>query len=224
MARTVRLDSLEAQVRQRSDTESLTSRFTQAEVWEYINQSWAELYNYILQTCQDYYLNSYSFNTTSGVTDYALPADFFLDRGADTTVAGQLFQLDRWQWDERSQYENTAIWSPGFQWAYNIVGSNISLRPSPGGVYSVRLWYYPAPSRMTVASSPIDCMSGFEEYIVNDAAAKILIKDDRDASGPLALKAAAKRVIDMMIANRSRSNPNRVIKRWRLAPRIIRAV
>ena len=215
MSRTVTLASLEAQVRQRSDTETTTQRFTSAEVREYINQSWAELYNYLLQSGQEFYLSSHSFDTSNDVTDYSLPDDFFLDKGVDATVSGQLVVFDRWQFEERERYDQIEVWSMGQPWAYAILGSNISLRPTPGGVYSVRLWYYPSPTRMTADDSVVDCLSGFEEYIVADAAAKILVKDDRDASMVMAQKAAAKHVIDMMITNRSRSNPNRVIRRWR---------
>lgn len=224
MARTVTLSSLEAQARQRSDSESLTNRHTQAQVWEYINESWAELYNILIQTGQEYYLSSYSFNTTAGTTDYALPADFYLDKGADTTIAGCVVLLDRWQWEERDQYDAITVWSPGVPWAYALVGSNISLRPSPPSGVTVRLWYYPAPSRMTSGSNSIDCLAGFEEYIVCDVAAKILTKDDRDPSLVLQQKEAARRVIERMSANRSRSNPNRVIRRWRKRAPIVRAV
>lgn len=224
MARTVTLTSLEAQVRQRSDTESLTDRFPQAEVWEYINQSWAELYNRIIQAGQEHYLTSYSFNTSSGTADYALPSDFYLDKGMDVTISGQMVVFDRWQFEERDQYDSLVSWSPGLRWSYAILGSNVSLRPTPGGAYTVRLWYYPAPTRMVSGAATIDCLAGFEEYIVADAAAKILVKDDRDPSMVLGQKAAAKQVIDTMIANRSRSNPNRVIQRWRRGPPLIRAV
>lgn len=215
MARTVTLSSLEAQVRQRSDTESLTTRFPQSEVWEYINQSWAELYNVIVNSGQEFYLSSYSFNTSAGTTDYAVPSDFYLDKGVDVTVSGQLFTLERWQWEERDQYDTMVTWSPGMPWSYLVIGSNVSLRPSPGGVYSMRLWYYPAPTRMAAGGDTIDCMAGFEEYIVNDAAAKILVKDDRDPSACLAMKDRARGIIDRMISNRSRSTGNRVLNVYR---------
>lgn len=224
MARTVTLSSLESQVRQRSDTESLTDRFPQAEVWEYINQSWAELYNKIVQTGQEYYLSSSSFTTTAGTTDYAVPSDFYLDKGCDTTINGQVFVLDRWLWEERGHYDLMTRWSPGMPWSYLVVGSNVSLRPAPAAVYTVVLWYYPAPTRMTASGHTIDCLAGFEEYIVCDAAAKILVKDDRDPSAVLTQKAAAEQVIDMMISNRSRSQPNRVLDIWRKGTPPLRAV
>ena len=215
MSRTVTLSSLESQVRQRSDTESLTARFPQSEVWEYINQSWAELYNKLVQSGQEFYLSSYSFTTSNGVSDYALPSDFYLDKGCDTTISGQLYVLDRWQWEEREQYDQLITWMPGLPFAYAIMGSNVSLRPVPGGVYTVRLWYYPAPQRMVLGTDVIDCLAGFEEYIVASAAAKILAKDDRDASEQKEQAARAMALVNSMVANRSRSTNNKVIRRWK---------
>ena len=224
MARLVTLSSLEAQVRQRSDAESLTQRFSSAEVTEYINGSYAELYNYLLQSGQEFYLSSYSFNTSAGVADYALPSDFFLDKGADTTINGQLFTLDRWFFEEREKYDIQVTWSPGMPLAYSILGSNISIRPTPGGVFTIKLWYYPTPTRLVSGTDTIDCMSGFEEYIAADAAIKILAKDDRDSSEQLRQKKAAKYVIDMMISNRSRSNPNRVRRIWKKRRTYLKAI
>lgn len=224
MVRDVTLDSLEAQVRQRSDTGSLTDRFPQPEVWEYINQSWTELYNKLIQTGQEYFLSQSTINTSAGTSDYALPPNFYLDKGVDVTVAGQLYVLDRWLWEERGQYDQLVTWSPGMPWSYLVVGSNLSLRPTPGASYSLTLSYYPAPTRMASGSDTIDGMAGFEEYVVNDAAAKILVKDDRDPRPCLELKGRAERVIDNMISNRSRSNPQRILNVWKKGIPNLRAV
>lgn len=224
MARSVTLTSLEAQVRQRSDTESLTARFTSSEVTEYINQTWAELYNYIINTGQDYYLSSYSFNTSSGTTDYALPSDFFLDRGIDVTVSGRLYALDRWQFEEREQYDTLTTWSPGMPWSYTVLGSNVSLRPAPGSVQSMRLWYYPTPTRLVSGSDTLDGIAGFEEYIVNGAAAKILVKDDRDPAACMSLKSEALALVTRTLSNRSRASGNRVVNNYRRGPTTIRSV
>ncbi len=217
--------SLESQVRERADVESATDRFPQTEVMLYISQSWAELYNHIIKHDQNDYMSKYTITTTAGVSDYALPSDMYIDKGVDTLVAGQTVIFDRWMWEERAKYDGFVTWAPGYPWAYSLVGDNISFRPAPSGVFTCNVWYYPAPSVLTSASNPIDCKAGFEEFMVADAAAKILVKDDRDASVCLGQKQAALQIVDMMASNRSRSNPNRVIRRWRRRDtRILRPV
>jgi hypothetical protein len=225
MARTVTMTELENGIRRASDTVGLTDasgRYAPDTLMEYASQGWSQLYNHIIKHGQEDYMSREVYTTAAGTADYALPSGFYLDKGCDTVISGQTVVFDRWLWEERHKYDNVATWAPGYPCAYAIIGSNISFRPSPNGVHTVNLWYYPAPAKLTTASGPIDCKAGFEEYIIHYAAAQVKIQDDRDPSDNYAMMDRALQLVNAMCASRSRSNPMRVIQRWRTKNRILR--
>lgn len=213
MARTVTITSVLAQARYRADIEAETDRFPDAELLTYANASWAELYNEIVLQNNDHYLSSYNVPLVSGTDTYALPADYYLDRGVDFSNAGYTYTLSRWSFEEREVYQFVGTYTYGMPTAYRIIGSNIVFKPVPAGTGNgCKLWYYPAPPTLNAGSS-VDGIAGFEEYLVADIAIKCLEKDARQSPTLYDMKNNALRVLKHALSGPSRSHPDRVIRR-----------
>lgn len=216
MARTVTVSSIISQVRQRADIENETDRFPDSELATYVSQSWAELYNQLVTQNNDLYLSGFNITLTPGVDTYALPADYYLDRGLDFTAQGYTYSLARWSFEERELYQFVGTYTYGMPTAYRVIGTNVVFKPTPqsSGV-TARLWYYPAPVVLNIGSS-VDGIAGFEEFLVADAAIKCLEKDSRQSQSLVDMKANALQVMNKAMAGPSRSHPERIIRRFGL--------
>lgn len=211
MSRTATLLSLRTQVRQRADVEQHTRRFTDAEITLYLNQSWAELYELIIGSGEEFYLSSTTTTTTSAIDTYPLPADFYRLTGVDVDVGGpQPIPIRRFTFRERSRYLYLDGWSYGRPVSYRLWGGNIKFTPVPGGAYRVTIWYYPAPVSMSGDSDTIDGVAGWEEFIVLDAAIKCLHKDGRDASALVNQREIVRQRVLGSVIGRDAAEPERV--------------
>ncbi|TXH51987.1 MAG: hypothetical protein E6Q97_17055 [Desulfurellales bacterium] len=213
MARTVTVSSIVDQIRKRSDIEAETDRFPQAELALYVSQSWCELYNEIVLQNNDAYLSSQLYNLVAGTDTYALPADFYLERGVDFTAQGYTYTLARWQFEEREMYQFIGTYTYGMPTAYRVVGSNLVFKPVPQTGSTARLWYYPAPVVLDINSS-VDGVAGFEEFLVCDGAYKVLEKDQRQSVDVQVCRDRALAVARAALAGPSRSGGDRVIHRY----------
>lgn len=214
MARTATRLSLRNQAYQRADTESATDRFPTAEVDEYINQSYTELYDLLCDSEQDYFLTSTSVSIVASTETYSLPSDFYRIRGVDITINGSALYVSRWKFEERRNYfsQTNVAWGYESPVAYHLTGQNIQFKPTPAIDVDATLWYYPAPPRMTDDAHTIDGVAGWEEFVVLGAAIKMLAKDNRDAALLLAERDRQEmRIISQ--ATRSDDIPDRVTRR-----------
>lgn len=216
MATTMTLAELRNAVRQRSDMEN--SQFVKdAEVNSYINQSYFELYDLLVQKYGDNYFvaSPYSFVTDGTSEDYSLPSDLYKLLGVDLALSNS---TDSWvtikpfNFAERNRY---AV--PNFQSFYGItnlryrlLGNNIKFTPIPQANQNMRLWYVPRLTTLANDSSTVDGISGWTEYIIIDAAIKCLQKEESDVTVLLAQKAAIIQRIENAAENRDVGFPRTV--------------
>jgi hypothetical protein len=213
---TTTLLGLRTAVRQRADQEN--SLFcSDGEVNSYINQSYFELYDLLIQKYgNDYFIApDYTF-TTDGTSDkYALPTDFYKILGVDLLLSGgnsysltvrpfQMAERNRWAW-------------PNMQALYGLVnlryrlnGSYIWFVPRPAAGQTIRLLYVPRLNVLQYDSDEIDGVSGWDEYIVVDAAIKCMQKEESDVSVLMAQKQALIRRIEAAAENRDAGSPQKV--------------
>lgn len=189
MARLVTLTKLITRVRQRTDLESQTRRFTDAEITDHINEGIAELEDVIRGAFgQEYRRAQATFNTVNGTQLYALPADFLSLLSVDVQFSTNIFLTARpYMENERNAYKFFPIgWLYGQPIWYRLIGANISFIPVPQGVFTVFVNYMPTSPVLVNGSDAYDGVAGWEEYAVLDAAMKCLIKDeDTDIMGVL---------------------------------------
>lgn len=202
MARKVTLQYLKEQSRLRAD--KVGSGFIQNdELVAYINSSATELYDLLVAAYgNDYYRASNVFTTVAQDSTYDLPDDFYKMLGLDYLIGPQeALTLKPFQFNERNRYRIGTYWNAitgASGPRYNINNGQITFLPVPDGAYSLELWYVPACPVMTDDADEFDGVNGWEEYIILDAAIKMLGKEDSDVSLLDArLKTIKKRITEM---------------------------
>lgn len=210
---TLQLSDLITAVRQRADF--VNSQFvTDAELTSYINQSYFELYDLLVQKYGDnYYVQSPYIFVTDGINQFfTLPTDFYKLLGVDLALAST---LDSWvtirpfNFSDRNRY---AV--PNFQSFYGVTnmryrlnGSQLWLTPIPAANQSIRVWYVPELVTLVNPTDTVDGVSGWTEYIIVDAAIKALAKEESDVSPFMIQKAALITRIEAAAENRDAGSP-----------------
>jgi hypothetical protein len=189
MARDVALSTLRTQARQRADAESSsasTSFVPDSELNSYINNSLAELYDLIIEANGDeYYATAGTpFVTSSGVAAYSLPADFYRMAGVDAAVGGGTVSLFPFPFAERNRYQDLTSpgWFRGARLYYRLKKEQIVFAPIPDGGYTITLQYIPNPPILVANGDVFNFHGGWEEYVIIDAAIKMLTKEESDVS------------------------------------------
>lgn len=209
---TVTLAQLKTRVRQRSDMEN-SGFISDSELVSYINASVAELYDLLVSKYgDDYFVASpFSITTTSNQDTYALPTDMYKLLGVDLQLdtSGNWVSLKRFEFAERNIPQ---IWDVKFVdfIRYRLFGSNLKLSPVPQANQSLRLWYIPLPTALSADGDTLNGFNGYEEYVVIDAAIKMLNKEESDSSLLMAEKAAMKLRIEQMAEGRDVGQPSTV--------------
>ncbi len=192
--------------------------FTEAELNGYIAGSYKELYDILVQKFgDDYYIATPHTFTTDGTNDtYALPEDFYKLLGVDASYNGGTgngwVTLKQFMIGERNSYT-----LPNSQVFYGIANMRYRLRddaiwfvPIPAGGQLLRIIYIPRPAELDDDADTVDGVSGWEEYIICDAALKCLVKEESDASAFAAQKAAMLQRIESAAENRNAGAPQTV--------------
>lgn len=222
------LSDLISKARTRADM--VNSDFvSDADVTEMVNVSYSELYEFLVQTFEDYFIAETTITTVSGTDAYDLSAvspGIFKLRGVDlqlSAAAGNAIPLRRFEWAERSRY-NQAVWGsvvmPGARRpAYRLLGSKLKLAPPPDAAYDLKVYYVPAVTLLsndtpgTTDVLPGEVRPGWEEYIVIGAAIRMLEKEQNDTTPLMAELARLKARIESAAANRDADAPVRMVRR-----------
>lgn len=195
MARTRTLAQLRTEVLQTSDTEGATlflGTGVGGEVDRYINASIQDLYDLLVESQgQEFFLKSYEFPTVGGQAEYTISvtdADLYLVRGVDLVEGSESFPLRPYSFQDRHQETWLGFPRRAGMTTYRLFGvqttsgytHKIRFTPTPDSAETIRLWYIPHPPQLTSDSHVFDGFNGWEEYVVVDAAIKILQKEESD--------------------------------------------
>ncbi len=207
-------------VRQRVDMTNVSGDYTNSfitdsELNQYINNSYFELYDLLVQKYgNDYYVQTpYQFQTVGNTYLYALPSDFYKLLGVDLALSNNT--NDSWvtirpfMFADRNRY---AV--PNFQSFYGVTnlryrlqGNNLWLTPTPTAGQTMRIWYVPRLVELVADIDTADGVSGWDEYIIVDAAIKCLEKEESDTSVFMAQKQGLIARIEAAAENRDAGNP-----------------
>jgi len=205
----VTLLQLKERSRQRADM--TTSDFIEDdELRGYINASIAELYDLMVSAYgSDYFLSNSTFTTVSGTLDYALPADFYKLMGVDVNINGNdWFSVRPFNFNERNRNQDVS-WGllTGPTIRYRVMGNNLKFSPAPDSNYTTRVWYIPKATLLVADVDVFDDLNQWSEYVVCDAAIKMMQKEESDVSVLMAQKAELKRRIEVMAESRDAGQP-----------------
>lgn len=189
----ITLAELRTRARQRADMEE--SEFvSDSELNGYINNSIAELHDILIQAYNtDYYIESYQFTTINNQDAYDLPADFYKLRGVDAQLNGNSqYTLKPFNFNERNRFNNFGVWNLlGISnIRYRLVGDQLKFSPVPDRATQITMWYIPVATELVADTDELQDLNGYHEYVIIDAAIKMLQKEESDIA-VLALQKAA---------------------------------
>lgn len=209
----ITLLELRTQARQRADMEK--SQFVKdPELNNYINNSIAELYDLISDAYgSDYFVTSEALSVVAGTKQYSLPDDFYELKAVDLKIDGSNYiDVPRFNFAERNKYQDFGPWFfyLNTNVRYRLVGSTIYFSPTPNQNANVVIWYVPLATKLVDDDDELDDLNGYSEYVIIDAAIKMMQKEESDVSVLAAQKQFIIERIKQKTANRDAGHPNSV--------------
>jgi hypothetical protein len=209
------LSALRTLVRQRSDTEN-DGHITDAELTNYVNASFAELYDILTSRFEDYFITEPApqYVLTGTTNTISLPADFYKMRGLDYLANGtdDWVEVKKFNFADRNK-RRTAIsrLANGYPYReYRVLGSLITINPPQQAAGTYQLWYIPRFAPLVLDLDVLTGVLDFEEYIVVDAALKCVIKQEGDITALKLSKADLVKRISEMASNRDAGEPETI--------------
>jgi len=189
------LAQLRTRLRQRVDM--VNSQFvTDAECNQLLNTAGARLHDLLITADPERYMTTAPITLVNGTESYSLPTDFhtmlqlFATTGSGATL--QRVPLRKFNLKELSSqpspyslgtYAAPVVW-------YRLEGNKVYIWPVAASVtgWALELWYAPQYVDMVADGDTVDygVVSGWDEYIIDDAAINIRLKEESDVSGLMA--------------------------------------
>jgi hypothetical protein len=222
MANPATLATIRTRCRQRAD--KVNSTFvTDAELNELINQALSELHGILVTHFQDYVLTTSSLTITAGVEYTALPTTFFKSLAIFKLEGTQRYRLERFNIDDLAPFSE-ALWlssNTGSISSYRIAGDRVYWYPKPVATTTAEIWFVPQIVRLSADGDVVgvQLVDGWEEFVVNDVALKIRLKEDGDAQPHMIMKQEFIKRLEIEAANRDAGRPFTVVdtnKDWGL--------
>jgi len=206
----ITLLELRTESRDRADMKNSTF-VTDTELNNYINRSIAELHDILIQAYEsDYIVKDIEFTTSNKQEFYPLSTvitdnDFYKVKGIDAKLSGNIFStLDPFNFNERNRNQTSGVQSflGVVAVRYRLVGGNLRFSPVPDNGTTIKVWYVPVSTKLLLDADTLDDLNQFSEYIVVDAAIKMMQKEESDVSVLLLQKRDLKRRIEEAANNR----------------------
>lgn len=206
---TITLAELRLQARQRADMEA--SQFVaDSELTSYINNSIAELHDILAEAYgSEYFVISTTGTTVADQAAYDLPADFYELKGVDLRVGTQDWSNVRpFNFNERNRFADFNVWdfSGITNVRYRLLGNQIMFTPLPDRDVEYQLWYVPVATKLVADDDTLDDFNAYSEYVIVDAAIKMMQKEESDVSVLFAQKQALEKRIRDKSQNRDAAN------------------
>lgn len=213
MALSVSLSTLRTRVRRMADVEGDTTRFPDAELTAYINESLTWVYDLLVEADENFYASTTpaTVSVVNGVSTYALSSSVYKVLGMDVSIGGEVLTLRPFEWTERNRYTSISGWSVQNPLAYQLRGNNVSFIPTPTSSHTVSVYYVPAFALLSADGDTFDGVNGWEELAVIQAAIKVLRKDDRPTNELERDRDVLLSRIEAMKPSRDLGSPHRVV-------------
>ncbi len=197
MPGTVNLATMVTRVRRRADMEN-TTFVTDAEIEEYVEASLGELIDLMLEEGGgDWMLTATQGQSTAAGTDtYQIytndidmaNANVYKVLGVEVQFNGKWRRLRRFSHWQGSRLEDLSGWTSENSVYYKVLwqptmgaDAKIQFEPAPQGVHTFRVLYIPYPSDWSSGGfTNFLGFTGWEEYVIVDAAMKCLEKEESD--------------------------------------------
>ena len=180
MAESTTVSTMISLIRRKTDQENSTF-VTDDELIEFIDLSYKELYNKLIEANSTYFLTSTQISVVGGQDIYALPTDFYKVQGVDVNVSGdRAISARPFNFEERNRKNYNGYYANSF--GYIIRGDSIQFLPTPFGSQNVVLWYIPLPQTITATTDTINTVNGGFRWIVADVCIMVATKEESDTT------------------------------------------
>lgn len=213
------LAQLRLEARQRADMEN-DDFVEDPELDTYINDSRSELYDLLVSTYADYFIEDPLLITLAlGESTYPLPSNFYKLIGMDRCINEQggvdgdnFYTIRPFNWEDRNNRRNVDLFRGLYpNMRYRILGNNFKFMPQDQAQGIYRVWYVPSVPTLTADADELDVnCDRWKIYIVVDVAIKMLQKEESDVSVLAAQKSALIRRVEEMAQVRDAGEPERV--------------
>jgi len=191
-----------------SRADMANSNFRNTEELDFlITTSLDELYDHLVGSYEDYFVQEMTINIASGQDSYLFAADVYKLLGVDTNTGAGYEEIDPYVFSDR----NTIIGYDHLR--YRWLGKSLKFLPKEHAAGEYRIYYIP---RLVLDGEDIPPeLEQYIDYVVIDVAIKLLQQEESDPSVLMAQKAEMKQRIKSMAANRDAGNPLTVRQtRW----------
>jgi len=153
----------------------------------YVNFEMAALWDILISTYEDYLVYRRMIPVVANKEDYALPEDFYKFRKIFPIVSGERCKpLKKFNLKDLGQASVDAaiLVSQIEDTRYKVTGSRLWLYPEPSSAAQLELWYVPQFPYLKNFDDlvPHQIPNGWEDYVVEGVAARLLEKEESDAS------------------------------------------
>lgn len=212
----VSLGQLRLMCKQRADM--VNSNFVSDSEWNlYINQSYFELYDLLVTTYEDYFVQTpYVFTADGTSAQYTLPTDFYKLMGVDFGLFNNTnawAALNKFNFIARNKYiypQLNANPIGPISLQYRLVGNTLMFIPTPSSGQYLRVWYIPKLTELLQDTDILNGISGWSEYVLVDAAIKAMQKEESDVSVLMMQKQALLKRIEQSSMNRDEGQPDTI--------------
>jgi len=160
---------------------------TSAAVGAFVNFEFAALWDALINANEDYCVYRHTIDVKANQEDYLLPDDFYKFRKVFPIVNGRrCAALRKFQMRELGEADSLAaiLTSPIEETKYAVIGSRLRLHPIPSGAATLELWYIPQYPGVDNLEDlvPLQFPLGWEDYVIEGIAARMLEKEESDAT------------------------------------------
>ena len=174
MAESILVSELQTICRDRTDQQNSTF-ITDAELLRYINTSYKELYNKLINANSTYFMAEDTINIVSNQESYALPTDFYKVQGVDILVGSYKLTAKPYTFENRNRH-NFLCMSIIRALRYIIQGDTIRFVPIPSQTATATLFYIPLPQTVSDGTETLNTVNGGYQFIIADVCRRIAIK------------------------------------------------
>lgn len=208
-----------------SETDKIHSNFLTPSEWNaHINNSYKELYDILIQKFGDDYEVAKPFSiVTTGQVDptfgsqvFPLPSDFYklmlCEVALNPSDPNSWVTLRTFMRIQQNlfNYPNVYTMYGITNLRYRVTGRYLQIVPITSANQTIRIWYAPKPNQLLLDTQIVEGVSGWEEYVVVDAAIKAQGKEESSTDDLFKRKAALLKRIEEAAANRNIAEPETV--------------
>ncbi len=156
-------------------------------VASHVNAELAALWDALIGTYEDYCIKHLQVEVKAGVENYSLPSDFYKFRKVFPIQSGRrCVALRKFDLRDLGEADSlSAIFTSRIEETrYKVNGNRLWLHPIPTNAAELEMWYVPQFDPIVNFDDRIDFRFpfGWEQYVTEGVAARMLEKEESDAS------------------------------------------